>query len=121
MAKLLKLAQAIQAFPSLHVLDTDQLLLFIDICCHLRPEFDLLPTNDPDLPPLHLPTNIHTFLAKAILSSDAQEERDLIRDAWKALGRIIWQTGIREAAPSVLPLFLQYGSALKLCECLISI
>jgi hypothetical protein len=121
MAELIKLVQAIQGFPSLHVLDTNQLLLFINICCHLRPEFDLLPSNNPELPPLHLPTNIHTFLAKGILSSSTQDDLDLIGDAWQALSRIIWQTGFKEAAPSVLPLFLQHGPALKLCECLILI
>lgn len=121
MSSLTKLASVLQQSPSLQrSLNTNQLLLFIDICCHLRQELDYTPSNSPHLPPLHLPSNIEHFLALAIFSDDNREVLDIISDAWKALGHFIWDTTDRVAPSSTLPLFLKYGPNLNLGQCCFS-
>jgi hypothetical protein len=117
MAHLLGLAHALEAFPSLQEsFNTNDILLFVDLCCHLRPELDLTPSNDRSLPPLHLPMNLQTFLALCVFSSDKKTAILTINEAWKALSRIIWESANRVSPPSALPLFLKYGPALGICE-----
>jgi hypothetical protein len=117
MAHLLKLAHALEAFPSLQEsFNANDILLFVDLCCHLRSELDLTPNNDRSLPPLHLPTNLQSFLALCVFSTDKKLAIQAINDAWKALSRIIWESANRVSPPSALPLFLKYGPELGICE-----
>jgi hypothetical protein len=67
MAHLAELVNVFQAFPRLQeTVNTEKIFLFIDLCCHLRPELDLIPSYDPSLPPLMLPWHIQAFLAESV-------------------------------------------------------
>ncbi|KIM22242.1 hypothetical protein M408DRAFT_28877 [Serendipita vermifera MAFF 305830] len=115
MPELTKIFEALQGSPALQTsFTTDQFFLFIDLCCHLRPELDLTSSYNRQLPPLRLPQNVCKFLALAVFSSDDQETISIINDAWRALSRVIWQTSERLAPASALDMFLLHGPALKI-------
>jgi len=120
MANLNKLIDALQASPAVQqALNTNQLLLFIDLCCHLRQELIYTPGSSPTIPPLRLPDNVQQFLALCLFSSKSSNYLVIIGDSWKALSRIIWATPDRAATPSTLDLFLKHGVELSLCARLI--
>ena len=117
MAALNKLIHALQAYPSVQCsLNTNQLFLFIDLCCHLRQELLYTPGSSLAIPPLRLPDNIRQFLVLCLFPSKTSNCLSIIDDCWKALSRIIWATHDRVAAPSMLDFFLKYGVELSLCE-----
>jgi len=70
MAALNKLIHALQAYPSVQCsLNTNQLFLFIDLCCHLRQELLYTPGSSLAIPPLRLPDNIRQFLVLCLFPS----------------------------------------------------
>jgi hypothetical protein len=88
-----------------------QLILFIDLCAHLRPLIDhggqLANTN---VPPLWLQQNVQIFLKDALSSLDRPMDIGIIQELWDRLSRLIWSLGHRPASKALLPLFLEYGT-----------
>ena len=115
MVALSKLLKVLADFPALQAsLTVEQLLRFIDICCHLRPELDLNPSNNRNTPPLHLPENVATFLCFCIFSVLNQTSRAHISLAWDALSSFIWTMPFRTAPTECIDLFLEHGPKLHL-------
>jgi hypothetical protein len=110
MADLVELVKVLTSFPVLqNWFSTTQMLLFIDLACHLRREIDLNPSNNPATPPLHLPKNVQHFLSLSVFGDSSIDAQTSIDQAWDALGSIIWKLPQRKAAPETLPLFLEHG------------
>jgi hypothetical protein len=110
MADLAELVKVLTSFPVLqNRFSTTQMLLFIDLACHLRREIDLNPSNNPDTPPVHLPKNVQDFLSLSVFSDSSTHTQILIDQAWDALSTIIWKLPHRNAASETLPLFLEHG------------
>jgi len=106
------IAQLICALEStIDLISFQQLILFIDLCAHLRPLIDrggrLANTN---VPPLWLQQNVQTFLRDALSSLDKSVDISTVKGLWDRLSRLIWTLGHRPASKALLPLFLEYGT-----------
>jgi hypothetical protein len=96
----------------LNLLSLQHLLLFVDICCQLRPLLELQDGATSHSAPVELPNNIKQFLATCIGGIESKSNIDTIVDMWNALGALIWELPPRRAPPEVLQLFLQHGTPL---------
>lgn len=95
-----------------------QLILFIDLCCQLRPlleAVDELP--DETLPPLKLNENISLFLGRSLSHIGNSIDLTTISETWNAFSQLVWSMPSRRAsADALLPLFLEFGTPLGIGE-----
>lgn len=97
-------------------MEMSQLILFIDICCHLRASLALQDHITPDDGPLSLPSNVILFLIKCLETCGPSQTHSTIKSAWEALGSFVWQLPERQVPPSVTKLFLRFGESLSIGE-----
>jgi hypothetical protein len=103
-------------------LSLQQFILFIDICCQLRP---LLEVHDElpheTLPPVTLKHEVRLFLSRSLSHIGKSVDIETISSTWRAFSQLIWSMPNRRAsANSLLPIFLQYGTQLGIGEILTS-
>ena len=98
----------------LSTLSFQQLLLFIDICCQLRPLLELHDNQSGISGPLSLSSSVTLFLIRCLSANGPEVDTGMVRAAWDALGSLVWELPDRRAPPELLPLFLQFGTALEI-------
>jgi hypothetical protein len=113
---------ALKEWPELPALFSFQeMLLFIDLCCLLRPQIETVRLVESDIPPVMIPLAVHEFLQTAISrSSERQISKRSIDYAWNALKRTVWQLPRRvnglDCSEAHIKLLLMHGPALKIGE-----
>jgi hypothetical protein len=94
----------------LEAITLQQFLLFIELSIQLRPLLEL--TTSSTLPPLELAPNILQFFSDSLSSLEATVDTKVIEGAWDILADFIWDLPDRKPSPSLLQIFLKYGTPL---------
>lgn len=102
----------------LAALSFQQLLLFIDLCCQLRPLLELYDSKSGSSGPLSLSSTVTLFIIRCLSANGSEVDTGTIRAAWEALGSLIWELPDRRSPPELLSLFLRFGTALEIGMCL---
>lgn len=105
----------LQRRPALtEALNLGQLVLFIDICCHIRPHLELQHPHLETFSPAELPHNVLLFLVSCLSTVGQGVSLSTIKTAWECVGALIWELPKRHAPPEVVPLILKHGTPLKI-------
>ncbi|KAG9052736.1 hypothetical protein FS842_009330 [Serendipita sp. 407] len=97
-------------YKTLKDISFKQIILFADICSHLRP---LLQRKgqlvNPDVPPLRLYSKVHHFLVDALSEHGSAVDFAMVDRLWTSLSRLVWKLGHKPASKSLLSVFLEHG------------
>ena len=113
-ARAISWLQILQQDPTLlDIISFYDMVLFVNLACHLRERIRWNQSDDVTGPPINLPISVHNFLCDALEAED-----HLVRSLWSSLRQLVWADTFGynshfpyERSPSLMPLFLKYGPA----------
>jgi DNA-binding transcriptional ArsR family regulator len=124
MDNLVELIERLTQHPHVaNKLSLHQLILFIDLCCQLRPLLEVVDELPHEtLPPLKLNENVSLFLGRSLSHIGTSIDSNTISDTWDAFSHVVWSMPSRRAsADALLPIFLEFGTPLGIGEMMISL
>ena len=83
--------QILQQDPTLlDIISFYDMVLFVDLACHLRERIRWNQSDDVTGPPINLPISVHNFLRDALKAEDHLVRSFMVISEATCLGRHIW-------------------------------